>query len=56
MYVSLYGYINMIILIFFICRKFKDKVFDVLRVLEMNGGDDALKEIKKKIPTYVTSI
>jgi len=29
-------------------------VFDFLRKLEENGGEDALKEIKKKIPTYVS--
>ena len=37
-------------------RKFKEKVFDVLRIFESNGGDEAIKEIKKKIPTYVSSI
>lgn len=26
---------------------------DTLRNLEMNGGNEALKEIKKKIPTYI---
>jgi hypothetical protein len=36
--------------------KFKEKIFDLLRMLEVNGGEEALKEIKKKIPTYVTSL
>jgi hypothetical protein len=36
--------------------KFKEKIFDVLRTLEINGGEEALKEIKKKIPTYVATI
>jgi len=36
-------------------NKFKEKCYDVLRNLEINGGEEALKEIKKKIPTYVTS-
>jgi hypothetical protein len=36
--------------------KFKEKIFDLLRTLEVNGGENALKEIKKKIPTYVTSL
>lgn len=26
---------------------------ETLRNLEMNGGSDAYKEIKKKIPTYI---
>lgn len=36
----------------FMIRKFKEVVLDCLRVLDKNGGDQALKEIKKKIPTY----
>ena len=36
--------------------KYKEKVFDLLRVLELNGGEEALKVIKKKIPTYMSSI
>jgi hypothetical protein len=36
--------------------KYKEKVFDLLRVLEMNGGDEALKVIKKKIPTYMSTV
>lgn len=32
--------------------KFKDIILGTLRKLEKNGGDVALKEIKKKIPTY----
>ena len=33
---------------------YKERVFDLLRVLEANGGEDALKIIKLKIPTYVS--
>ncbi|MCQ2817301.1 MAG: parkin coregulated gene family protein [archaeon] len=33
---------------------YKERVFDLLRVLESNGGEDALKIIKLKIPTYVS--
>jgi hypothetical protein len=36
--------------------KFKENVFETLRVLETNGGEEALKLVKKKIPTYVSSI
>jgi len=32
--------------------KFKERVFDVLRTIETNGGPDAYKAIKKVIPTY----
>ena len=36
--------------------KYKERVFDLLRILEMNGGEEALKVIKKKIPTYMSSV
>ena len=36
--------------------KYKEKVFDLLRVLETNGGDEALKIIKLKIPTYISTV
>lgn len=36
--------------------KYKERVFDLLRVLEMNGGDEALKVIKMKIPTYISTV
>ena len=36
--------------------KYKERVFDLLRTLEANGGPDALAEIKKKVPTYMSSI
>ena len=35
--------------------KYKERVFDLMRTLEMNGGPEALKEIKKKVPTYMSS-
>ncbi len=31
----------------------KDKIADLLRTFEMNGGKEAFKVIKKKIPTYL---
>ena len=34
--------------------KYKERVFEVLRTLELNGGPDVYKEIKKKIPTYTS--
>ena len=34
--------------------KYKDRVFEVLKVLEENGGNEIYKEIKKKIPTYTS--
>jgi len=37
-------------------NKFKEKVHDVLRVLENNGTEIVLKEIKKKIPTYLSTL
>ena len=36
--------------------KYKERVFDLMRTLEQNGGPDALKEIKKKIPTYMSTV
>ena len=36
--------------------KYKEKVFNLLRVLETNGGDEALKIIKLKIPTYISTV
>ena len=36
--------------------KYKERVFEVLRVLEQNGGPDVFLEIKKKIPTYTSLI
>ena len=36
--------------------KYKERVFDLLRTLESNGGQDALVEIKKKVPTYMSSV
>lgn len=36
--------------------QFKERVFDLLRVLEQNGGPNVAKEIKKKIPTYTSLI
>ena len=36
--------------------KYKERVFDLLRTLESNGGPEALAEIKKKIPTYMSSV
>jgi len=35
--------------------KYKERVFDLLRVIEMNGGPEATKDIKLKIPTYMSS-
>ena len=35
-----------------IISQYKDKIMELLRTLEYNGGPDALKIIKKKIPTY----
>jgi len=34
--------------------KYKDRVFQVLKTLEENGGPQVLKEIKRKIPTYTS--
>ncbi|XP_063729544.1 PACRG-like protein [Symsagittifera roscoffensis] len=36
--------------------KIRDRVMDVLQVLEQNGGKDALLAIKEKIPTYTPLI
>ena len=36
--------------------KYKERVFDLMRVLETNGGEEALKEIKKKVPTYMSTV
>ena len=36
--------------------KYKERVFDLLRTLESNGGPEALAEIKKKVPTYMSSV
>jgi len=36
--------------------KYKEKVFEVLRILEENGGSEASIEIKKKIPTFTSLI
>lgn len=36
--------------------KYKEQVFDLLRVFESNGGEEALKIIKMKIPTYISTI
>ena len=35
---------------------YKERVFEVLRTLEQNGGIEASKEIKKRIPTYTALI
>ena len=35
---------------------YKERVFEVLRTLEQNGGPEASKEIKKRIPTYTSLI
>ena len=34
--------------------KYKDRVFEVLKTLEENGGPEVYKEIKRKIPTYTS--
>lgn len=34
-------------------KKHKIKINETLRMLEHNGGEEALKVIKKKIPTYI---
>ena len=34
--------------------KYKDRVFEVLKTLEENGGPEVYKEIKRKIPTYAS--
>ena len=34
--------------------KYKDRVFEVLKTLEENGGPEVFKEIKRKIPTYTS--
>lgn len=34
---------------------FKEKVFDVLRIIEVNGNNEAYKSIKKVIPTYISA-
>ena len=34
--------------------KYKDRVFEVLKTLEDNGGPEVFKEIKRKIPTYTS--
>lgn len=36
--------------------KYKERVFDLMRTLEQNGGQEALKEIKKKVPTYMSTV
>ena len=36
--------------------KYKERVFDLMRTLESNGGPEALVEIKKKVPTYMSSV
>ena len=36
--------------------KYKERVFDLMRILEKNGGPEALKEIKKKVPTYMSTV
>ena len=36
--------------------KYKERVFDLMRTLESNGGPEALAEIKKKVPTYMSSV
>ena len=36
--------------------KYKERVFDIMRTLELNGGPEAYKEIKKKVPTYMSSV
>ena len=36
--------------------KYKERVFDLMRTLEQNGGPEALAEIKKKVPTYMSSV
>jgi hypothetical protein len=33
-------------------KKFRDKVYEVLRTFEENGGPDVLKIIKSSVPTY----
>lgn len=34
--------------------KYKERVFEVLKTLEENGGPEVFKEIKRKIPTYTS--
>ena len=34
--------------------KYKDRVFEILKTLEENGGPEVYKEIKRKIPTYTS--
>ena len=34
--------------------KYKERVFEVLKTLEDNGGPEVFKEIKRKIPTYTS--
>ena len=36
--------------------KYKERVFELLRTLEQNGGHDVYAEIKKKVPTYTSLI
>lgn len=36
--------------------KYKERVFDIMRILEMNGGEEAFREIKKKVPTYMSTV
>ena len=36
--------------------KYKERVFDLMRTLEQNGGEEALIEIKKKVPTYMSTV
>ena len=36
--------------------KYKERVFDLMRTLEANGGEEALIESKKKVPTYMSSV
>lgn len=36
--------------------KYRERVFDLLRDLEVNGGEEALLLIKNKIPTYNTML
>jgi len=33
-------------------KKYRDKIIDLLHILEANGGPSVVKVIKAKIPTY----
>ena len=37
-------------------KNFKEKINDVLTVLEKNGGEEVTKQIKIKIPAYYSML